>query len=49
MTAGLRLHKLHGLGNDFLVALTEKLPSDVDASRSAAALCHRRRGIGPTG
>ena len=49
MTAGLRLHKLHGLGNDFLVALTDKLPSDADASRSAAALCHRRRGIGADG
>ena len=49
MTAGLRLHKLHGLGNDFLVALTGELPADADASRSAATLCHRRRGIGADG
>jgi len=49
MTGGLRLHKLHGLGNDFLVALVDELPADVDASRSAAALCHRRRGVGADG
>ena len=49
MTAGLRLHKLHGLGNDFLVALVDELPADADAARTAAALCHRRCGIGADG
>ena len=49
MTAGLRLHKLHGLGNDFLVALIDELPAEADGSRAAAALCHRRRGVGADG
>ena len=49
MTAGLRLHKLHGLGNDFLVALTDQLPDAAGAARTAVALCHRRRGIGADG
>ena len=49
MGAGLRLHKLHGLGNDFLVALVDELPAEADSSRAAAALCHRRRGIGADG
>ena len=49
MGAGLRLHKLHGLGNDFLVALVEELPADADAARTATALCHRRRAIGADG
>ena len=49
MTDGLRLHKLHGLGNDFLVALVDELPTDADAARTAAALCHRRRGVGADG
>ena len=49
MTDGLRLHKLHGLGNDFLVALVDELPADADAARAAAALCHRRRGAGADG
>ena len=49
MTDGLRLHKLHGLGNDFLVALVDELPTDADAAGTAAALCHRRRGVGADG
>ena len=51
MSAGLRLHKLHGLGNDFLVALVDELPAeaDADAARTATALCHRRGGIGADG
>ena len=49
MAGGRRLHKLHGLGNDFLVALVDELPADADAARSAAALCDRRRGIGADG
>ncbi|MYE75500.1 MAG: diaminopimelate epimerase [Acidimicrobiaceae bacterium] len=49
MTGRLRLHKLHGLGNDFLVALVDELPADIDASRIAAGLGHRRRGIGADG
>ena len=49
MTGGLRLHKLHGLGNDFLVALVDELPVEADAARTAAALCHRASGIGADG
>ena len=49
MTSRLRLHKLHGLGNDFLVALVDELPAEAVAARTAAALCHRRRGIGADG
>ena len=49
MTSGLRLHKLHGLGNDFLVALVDELPAAPDASRTAVALCRRRRGVGADG
>ena len=49
MADGLRLHKLHGLGNDFLVAFVDDLPADADAARTAAALCHRRRGVGADG
>ena len=48
MTGGLRLHKLHGLGNDFLVALVDELPAEADAARTAAALCHRE-SIGADG
>ena len=49
MVDGLTLHKLHALGNDFLVALAEELPDDADAARQARRLCHRRRGIGADG
>ena len=49
MAGGLRLHKLHGLGNDFLVALVDELPAEADAARTAIALCHRRDGIGADG
>ena len=44
-----RFHKLHGLGNDFLVAFVQELPAQTDASRTAAALCDRRRGVGADG
>ena len=49
MTSRLRLHKLHGLGNDFLVALVDELPAEAVAARTATALCDRRRGIGADG
>ena len=49
MTGGLRLHKLHGLGNDFLVALVDELPDAADAARSAVEHCDRSRGIGADG
>ena len=49
MAGGLRLHKLHGLGNDFLVALVDELPASADAAGQAAALCHRSGGIGADG
>ncbi len=49
MTGGLRLHKLHGLGNDFLVALVDELPAESDATRMATAMCDRRRGVGADG
>lgn len=49
MSGGLLLHKLHGLGNDFLVALVSELPAEHDASRAAVTLCDRRRGIGADG
>ncbi len=42
-----RLSKHHGLGNDFLVALTDRLP--LDAGTKAVAWCDRRRGIGADG
>ena len=58
-TVTLRLSKHHSAGNDFLVALVnESLPglsSDPahelfgDPAAAAAALCHRRRGIGADG
>ena len=49
MNGGLRLHKLHGLGNDFLVAFVDELPTDADGARAAAFLCNRRRGVGADG
>lgn len=42
-----RMAKLHGLGNDFLVALVDRLP--LDANKRALALCDRKRGIGADG
>lgn len=42
-----RYSKHHGLGNDFLVLLTDALPPD--ASEQAVALCSRRTGIGADG
>ncbi len=45
----MRLHKLHGLGNDFLVALVDELPAEADAARTAARLCDRRQGVGADG
>jgi len=39
--------KHHGLGNDFLVTLTDSLP--LDAVDRAVALCDRRTGIGADG
>jgi len=42
-----RYSKHHGLGNDFLVTLTDSLP--LDAVDRAIALCDRRTGIGADG
>lgn len=47
MTSTVRLSKHHGLGNDFLICLTEHLP--LDAAARAAAWCDRRIGIGADG
>lgn len=44
----MRLSKLHGLGNDFLVLLDDGSIGPVAPDR-AAALCHRRTGIGADG
>ena len=49
MTGVLRLQKLEGLGNDFLVALVDELPAEADGARAAVTLCHRRDGIGADG
>ncbi|MEO0492351.1 MAG: diaminopimelate epimerase [Actinomycetota bacterium] len=43
----IRLSKHHGLGNDFLVCLTEHLP--LDAVSRARAWCDRRTGVGADG
>ncbi|MDE0067191.1 MAG: diaminopimelate epimerase [Acidimicrobiaceae bacterium] len=43
----LRYSKHHGLGNDFLVLLTDSLPPD--AVDQSVALCDRRTGIGADG
>lgn len=45
--APIRLSKHHGLGNDFLVCLTDHLP--LDAVERARAWCDRRTGIGADG
>lgn len=42
-----RYTKHHGLGNDFLVTLTDRLP--LDASERAIALCDRHTGLGADG
>ncbi|MEM7140573.1 MAG: diaminopimelate epimerase [Actinomycetota bacterium] len=42
-----RYSKHHGLGNDFLVTLTDSLP--LDASERAIELCDRHAGIGADG
>ena len=42
-----RYAKHHGLGNDFLVSITDLLPDD--AADRAVALCDRRTGIGADG
>ena len=42
-----RYSKHHGLGNDFLIALTDSLP--LDSIERAVALCDRRTGIGADG
>lgn len=52
-TGGVIMRKLHGWGNDFLVALDVDQPDgrcgDVDWARLAVAVCDRRRGIGADG
>ncbi len=44
----MRLSKLHGLGNDFLVLLDDGSTGAVAAER-VRALCHRRTGVGADG
>ena len=44
----MRLFKLHGLGNDFLVLLVDGSRGPVDAGQ-AAALCRRDTGVGADG
>lgn len=44
----MRLSKLHGLGNDFLVLLDDGSSGPVGTER-ARALCHRRTGVGADG
>ena len=46
-TGTMRLTKHHGLGNDFLIALTDALPAHAPALAQAA--CHRTRGVGADG
>ncbi len=41
------LHKLHGLGNDFLVWFQPEVPADAD--QTARMLCNRTTGIGADG
>jgi diaminopimelate epimerase len=43
----MQLSKYHGLGNDFLVTLTDEVPDD--GADLARRLCHRTRGIGADG
>lgn len=45
----LQLTKHHGLGNDFLVALTEHNPGLGPDRELAVALCERRTGVGADG
>ena len=47
VTTTVRLSKHHGLGNDFLICLTDHLP--LDAVARAVAWCDRRTGIGADG
>jgi diaminopimelate epimerase len=42
---GFRFHKMHGLGNDFVVLDARAAPIEIDAGR-ARALADRHRGIG---
>lgn len=42
---GFRFHKMHGLGNDFVVIDAREAPVSIDAAR-ARALADRRTGIG---
>jgi len=45
----MRLHKLHGLGNDFLVRFVEQMPNSDNGSHQALKLCDRKQGIGADG
>lgn len=45
----LRLAKLHGTGNDFLVLDRLSEPGDVPDAGTAVALCDRHRGVGADG
>lgn len=47
-SARLRLQKLHGLGNDFLIAIDPGVPES-SLAELAVRLCDRRRGIGADG
>jgi diaminopimelate epimerase len=43
----MKFHKMHGLGNDFVVIHTEKVPAEV--SQLAIDMCDRHKGIGADG
>lgn len=49
MLAAHGLHKLHGLGNDFLVGFVGALPDARVGAGAARRWCHRRHGIGADG
>ena len=48
MCGEMRLHKLHGLGNDFLVVLLDEDEATPDAE-VARRLCDRHTGVGADG
>ena len=45
----MRLEKYQGLGNDFLIAFCDALPTDSVASEQAEQLCRRRYSVGADG
>ncbi|MCY4176589.1 MAG: diaminopimelate epimerase [Acidimicrobiaceae bacterium] len=45
----MRLHKLHGLGNDFLIRFVDAMPSSDQGAHQALKLCDRKEGVGADG